>query len=376
MPAWDEYANSATFSASIQIENDSTAYFRLEALWKKGALNGPAVSSVFRQLKFELDCWAEGEVDWDSIAMDLSMRYQDGNPEDTLFKNDVLKILSAAKIENKMITLTCGQLERSVYEDVANILNTLGGKWNKKSGGFVFQSDPTEQIEDVILTGQVKKPEKYGFFPTPLELARQVIALADLKPGHVLLEPEAGSGNLADLAAEVVGKEFVGCCELQAVNAQLLVEKGYQVVNNDFLNITPLPSFDRIVMNPPFERQQDVSHVLHAWEFLIPGGKLVSIMSSSVTFRSDKKSTEFRSFVEQFGRIIANPEGSFRPSGTNVSTITVVLDKPVSSTIAPEVFRAGLPKELFTKTEQPALPEIQLVAAVQPPPQCEQLYLF
>lgn len=376
MPAWDEYTNSATFSASIQLENDATAYFQLEALWKKGALNGPAVSSVFRQLKFELDCWAEGKVDWDSIATDFSMRYQESHPEDTLFKNDVLQILSAAKIENKIVTLTCGQLDRKVYEQVANILSILGGKWNKKAGGFVFQSDPTEQVDDVLLTGKVKKPEKYGFFPTPPELAKQVVELADLKPGHSVLEPEAGSGNLADLAAQVVGKDSVGCFELQAVNVQLLAEKGYQVVNDDFLNITPTPVFDRVIMNPPFERQQDVSHVLHAWEFLKPGGKLVSIMSSSVTFRSDKKSSEFRAFVDEFGVIISNPEGSFKPSGTNVSTITVVLDKPVYSTITPQEFTAGLPKELFSKTEQPAMSELTLLAVAEPPLQAEQLYLF
>ena len=43
-----------------------------------------------------------------------------------------------------------------------------------------------------------------GFFPTPPELAEQIIEAADIRPGHRVLEPSAGTGNLCRLAIAVV----------------------------------------------------------------------------------------------------------------------------------------------------------------------------
>ncbi len=41
--------------------------------------------------------------------------------------------------------LTCGQLDRKMYESVGKGLDLLGGKWNKKAGGHVFAIDPRRQ---------------------------------------------------------------------------------------------------------------------------------------------------------------------------------------------------------------------------------------
>jgi 16S rRNA G1207 methylase RsmC len=98
----------------------------------------------------------------------------------------------------------------------------------------------------------------------------------------------------------------------------------YRVIGSDFLSIEPRQDYDRVVMNPPFENQQDIDHVLHALEFLRPGGRLVSIMSAGVLFRQNKKTVEFREMIDE---ITALPEGSFKLSGTNVNTSMVVINK-------------------------------------------------
>ena len=96
----------------------------------------------------------------------------------------------------------------------------------------------------------------------------------------------------------------------------------------DFMKLETSQTFDRVCMNPPFEKRQDVKHVLKAFSMLKPGGKLVSIMSAGVTFREDKMGKEFRDFVKSHnGRIIDLPEGSFKESGTGVNTVIVVMDK-------------------------------------------------
>ncbi len=54
-------------------------------------------------------------------------------------------------------------------------------------------------------------------------------------------------------------------------------------------------------MNPPFSHQQDIDHVMKAYELLSPNSILVSVMSVSFKFRLNKKSEESREFLETVG---------------------------------------------------------------------------
>jgi 16S rRNA G1207 methylase RsmC len=111
-------------------------------------------------------------------------------------------------------------------------------------------------------------------------------------------------------------------------NAKYLREEGYQVEEADFMTVPQRQDFDRVLMNPPFSKGQDVKHVTHALGFLKPGGRLVAIMGAGVTFRQDKRTTDFRELVQSMGGTIEPlPEGSFKSSGTMVNTVIVVIDK-------------------------------------------------
>lgn len=235
--------------------------------------------------------------------------------------NDILAVLSNAEISGNIVKLMCGQLERKMYLEVNDVLENIGGKWDRKAKGHVFDEDPTDRLETVFLTGEIVPPKKYGYFPTPPVLAMRVVELARLEKGMTVLEPSAGQGALALEAARIVGKENIDCVELLEANVKVLREKGFKAQQCDFPTIKPKP-YDRVIMNPPFERQQDIDHVLHAYRCLKKGGILVSIMSSGVTFRENKKTVEFRKLLDWFE---PNPEGSFKASGINVNTVTVVL---------------------------------------------------
>lgn len=236
-----------------------------------------------------------------------------------------LTILSRLTVTGNEIFLTCGQLDRKQYMAVNEVLENIGGKWNKKSKSHVFPADPTDKLESVLLTGEIILPKKYGYFPTPMDVAKRVVELAEIKPGMTVLEPSAGQGGIADH----IPKECkIDCVELLANNAKILKEKGYSFHLADFLSIKPSYSYDRVVMNPPFEKQQDIDHVLHAWQFLKSGGILVSVMSSSVLFRENKKTIDFRVFVSKHnGVIVRLPASSFKLSGTNVNTVLVTVYK-------------------------------------------------
>ncbi len=77
--------------------------------------------------------------------------------------------------------------------------------------------------------------------------------------------------------------------------------------------------------------QADIDHVLHAYKFLKPGGRLVSIMASGVIFRENRKTVEFRKLLNACGTFEHNPVGSFKESGTMVNTVIIVMDKPLAT---------------------------------------------
>jgi predicted RNA methylase len=252
----------------------------------------------------------------------------------------VVAVLSNAEISGNQVLLSAA-LDRKLYVATDRVLNAAGGRWSRSHKAHVFDGDPTDILEQVILTGQITSHQDVGFFESPPPIVGRVLELAQIEPGMLVLEPSAGRGNIAVAAANAGA--IVHCFELLPRNAELLasrmvpVARGYSVNVGDFLAVSPdTPNFggnlfDRVVMNPPFSRQADIRHVLHAFRFLRAGGRLVSVMSASVQFRENRLTTDFRKFVSDHkGRIESTPQGSFAVSGTLVNTVIVTLEREIS----------------------------------------------
>jgi hypothetical protein len=237
---------------------------------------------------------------------------------------ETLAILSQVTTKDSMCFLPDMRLDRKQYKAVNDVLENMGGKWNKKGKCHIFPEDPTDKLEQVLLSGEIVQPKKYGYFPTPPDLAKKLIDLAGIETGMTVLEPSAGQGGIADF---ILTNCFIDCVELLPENAKVL-GKRYKTLCTDFLSVDPSELYDRVVMNPPFEKQADIDHVVHAWKCVKHGGKLVSIMSSGVMFRENRKTVEFRRLVDEYGYFERLPEGSFKESGTMVNTCIVVMDKP------------------------------------------------
>jgi hypothetical protein len=151
-----------------------------------------------------------------------------------------------------------------------------------------------------------------GFFPTPRPVIRQMLDAADITPGMTVLEPSAGKGDILDaLHAHFDGQLTVAAIEMNHSLQAVLEAKGHDVTFEDFLEHRH--QYDRIVMNPPFERGQDIDHVMHAFDCLRTGGRLVSVMSEGPFFRSDKKAEGFRAWLDAVGGESEQlPEDAFR----------------------------------------------------------------
>jgi predicted RNA methylase len=200
-------------------------------------------------------------------------------------------------------------------------------------GEVLAHDNPDTDEGDLFSNRKTTPARRYGLFPTPDDAAEQLIQAAKLyrreeDPRLHVLEPSAGTGNLARRCAEKGAA--VDCVEIQPhLAGQLQAEGKYRkVLSVDFLMLTPEPAYDKVVMNPPFDMERDIDHVMHAWGFLKDDGHLVAIMSAGTEFRETKKAGAFRKFVEKNGgRFRDLPPGSFRESGTNVNTVIVSIAK-------------------------------------------------
>jgi SAM-dependent methyltransferase len=174
-----------------------------------------------------------------------------------------------------------------------------------------------------------------GFFPTPPALAERVITLARLSAGLRILEPSAGIGNLIDRARHEGCHIDFSYCEVNVLLLDILREKydglpGVRFIGRDFLELdAPEPDnrFDRVIMNPPFERGEDADHVHHAYSFLKQDGILVAIVSAGIFCRTDRKANAFRLFLEEHSAIVEDvPVGAFNSSGTDIATKLVCIE--------------------------------------------------
>lgn len=251
--------------------------------------------------------------------------------------NEVLAVLGNCTFDGPRLMLPA-QLDRKLYTDVNKVLEANGGKWNRSSKAHIFDGDAADAIEQALLTGEFHRvKQELGQFDTPPEVADRVMELADIQPGMSVLEPSAGIGNLAVRAIERgahvrtieidpkrAAALVMRIAKLDAPAAQWCVGSMADFVREPVIR----ESFDRVVMNPPFAKQADIDHVTHALAFLKPGGRLVSVMSASLMFRTDRETTGFREYVEtkrghQWEKL---PADSFKASGTSVNACILTVD--------------------------------------------------
>lgn len=156
------------------------------------------------------------------------------------------------------------------------------------------------------------------FYRTPDKIADDLVERAYPRDGDRVLEPSCGDGAILDALARFErGKHItvrVVGVECDAERARQARAKGYAVHDANFLQVTPSPDFDIVVMNPPFYGKHYQQHVEHARKFLKPTGRLLAILP--VTAVTD------HGFVEDKGydRWRDLPAGSFSESGTNINT--------------------------------------------------------
>lgn len=242
----------------------------------------------------------------------------------------VEQILNQCVVENNLVRLPQQQLDRDTYVQVANKLKKIGGKWTGgKVQAFVFPHDPTDLLADIQGGKERNLKKEFQFFATPETLAKRLVELAEIETTSWVLEPSAGYGAII---REIPKCQAVHYCEINDLCLKTLTElpcvNEMQMVGSDFLQFKQLFSYDRIVANPPFSKNQDIDHIRKMYSVLAFGGVLVSVASRHWQIDNNRKEVEFREWLNGLNaEIFPVDEGTFKESGTNIATIIIRIRK-------------------------------------------------
>jgi len=242
-----------------------------------------------------------------------------------------IKILKDWKLDENIFFLQ-GQLDRKQYTDINKVLETIGLKWNRGKKAHIADitwGELQDAIQDICDTGEVETLQetikKFQFFPTPSELADYIVELADIWENDEILEPSAGDGAIVKKIIDYVRGMPVKIYANEIHRERYLELKNIidHVSQEDFLKFKDI-RFNKIIMNPPFSKNQDIKHILHAYSLLEEWGRVVSIASASIQSRNWKLYDKLKELNPEFLEV---PAWSFKESGTMVNTVILILNK-------------------------------------------------
>jgi hypothetical protein len=255
--------------------------------------------------------------------------------------NTIDVAFTTAVIQNNTLHFPL-EISPKIYKIAKSMLSNIRGQYMGKGscGHFEFPFNPTDIVEKFIATGEWPKKNPYALFPTPKSVVDYAIeytfAGAQMWAGYEkvrILEPSAGRGDFID---EIV-KDFkkhgiaceVTCAEIDPVNIAILKDKGYSVIEGDFLNVDVelIGMFDLVITNPPFQRETYVRHINHSQKFLTMHGKLVAVIPTKLFTSTTKVGCNLKHRVAacnigEFHDCIFD-EGTFKD--TDIETMLVTL---------------------------------------------------
>ena len=251
--------------------------------------------------------------------------------------------------EFKEIAQVCLFAEKEVYTDYFKVTPYMNGnnkitwtrldilsKFNKLCGNgslpdafrkrykrshFAANELAILDLDAAIRRYDRPRDEREGFHETPAGLSKVMVELSDPSTGDRYLEPSAGTGALLkEIVAQRASGMAITAIEFNKARWTTLKENysGQNAVSiseiSDFVGAVlagaiPEGSYDKIVMNPPFERLNAIAHVLAAWKCLATRGRLVALMPASIMYRTDSSFGFFKDFLRTHGEKLREPYG-------------------------------------------------------------------
>jgi hypothetical protein len=172
-----------------------------------------------------------------------------------------------------------GEIEdKHLRAHVVDVLRSIG-----MDGDGQFGYDCRGALDHLIRVGTMPDETTHQYYPTPDDMARELVHALHIRPGDSCLEPSAGRGAIAVHLPKIQ----TDCVELADLNALILRAMGFRVERADFLAWAKSCGrrFDAIPMNPPYSQGRAEAHVEAAAGLLAPGGRLGAILPASMAGR-------------------------------------------------------------------------------------------
>lgn len=241
---------------------------------------------------------------------------------------NIKEILQNSKVEGKNLTLP-QTLSRDIYLKTNQIIELLGGKWNRKLKCHVFDKDIKTVLDDSIETGLVVNEKKtFQFYETPDNVIEKLLDFARLSEYDVILEPSAGRGKII---SKIRFYKKIDMCEINpkmVLELQKICNDKINIVGKDFLKYCPSFLYDKIIANPPFTGNTDIEHISHMIDLLKEGGILTTVCPCGILERDNKKADEFRQKLKNYSySTYILPSDSFVESGTRIATAIITVKK-------------------------------------------------
>lgn len=236
-------------------------------------------------------------------------------------EDEVLDVLKECSPVGTAVYLPDRQLPRDLYTKVAKRLEGIGGKWNRSAEAFVFTSDPAELLAEIQGGEKRNLKKEFQFFVTPVEIINRCLELVSIKAGDLILEPSAGNGAfLYILKGQFSDTVKVEYCELMPQNCEAInklnLGDNFRFIAPDFLTADIHEErYDIILANPPFNKNQDIIHLMRMYTLLKQGGTMVCITSISWLYGSQKLHTQFKNWLSLFDHMTEEQVRIFTNTG-------------------------------------------------------------
>ena len=174
--------------------------------------------------------------------------------------------------------------DKHIRAQLADVLTAIGGQRDRDD--FRFDYEPWAALDYLHMVGVMPDEVTHQYYPTPAEMAADLVAELDIGPDDKCLEPSAGRGAIA----AQLPADRTTCVELAELNAIILESRGYTVERGDFIAWAAQQArgsrrFDVIAMNPPYSQGRAEAHINAAASLLAEGGRLGAILPASLRGR-------------------------------------------------------------------------------------------
>lgn len=220
------------------------------------------------------------------------------------------------------------QLDRSTYNEVKSLLEKLNGSWVKSINGFVFEKPIGEYIQKVLDGEKINFNKQFQFFETPELVVEKIVDMAGVKSNFEgrILEPSAGRGAIIK-GILAVSDCVVDVCETMPENIEILKTMNVNIVGEDYLNYTPSEKYDVIIANPPFTKNQDITHLQKMYGDLKSSGVIVCITSTHWKDSNNKVEKLFRKWLATKRHSVQElPANTFEKTAVKTLIVKIIKD--------------------------------------------------